>query len=114
MLIWKVLFDSECPVCCKFSKLIQNMDKNNNFILESFQYYSSQNANPDKEELSKEIHIINNHGEVRRGSEAVINILTILPYLKPYRWMIESRWGKRGTEILYKGLARHRKCRNCR
>jgi predicted DCC family thiol-disulfide oxidoreductase YuxK len=113
-LIWKVLFDSECPVCCKFSKKIQSMDKNSNFILESYQYYSSQNDLPHKEELSKEIHIINNLGDIKRGPEAVTTILSILPGLRPYRWMIESRWGKRGTKILYKGLERYRKCRTCR
>ncbi len=90
------------------------MDKNSNFILESYQCYSSQNAVPAKEILSTEIHIINNYGEIRRGSEAVTTILSILPGLRPYRWMIESRWGKRGTKILYKGLERYRKCRNCR
>lgn len=113
-LVWKVLFDSDCPVCCKFSKLIQNMDKNSNFILESYQYYSDHNAMPPKEELSKEIHIINNNGEIKRGAEAVTTILAVLPGLRPYRWMVESRWGKRGTKILYKKLERHRKCRNCR
>ena len=90
------------------------MDKDSNFILESYQYYSSQNAVPAIAELSKEIHIINNHGDIKRGSEAVIIILSILPGLRPYRWMIESRWGKRGTKILYTSLERFRKCRNCR
>ncbi len=113
-MVWKILFDNECPVCCKFSNIIQNMDKDNNFILESYQYYSSQNTIPSKEELSKEIHIINNYNDIKRGSEAVTIILSILPGLRPYRWMIESQWGKRGTKILYTSLERFRKCRNCR
>lgn len=87
-MVWKILFDNECTVCCKFSNIIQNMDKDNNLILESYQYYSSQNTIPSKEELSKEIHIINNYDDIKRGSEAVTIILSILPGLRPYRWMI--------------------------
>ncbi len=113
-MIWKVLFDSECPLCCKFSKIIANMDKNGNFYLESYQDYSLNNSVPPIEELSREIHIINEDGEIKRGSEAVTAILAILPGLKPYRWMIESRWGRRGTSLLYTGLGRYRKCRSCR
>ncbi len=113
-MLWKILFDSECPMCCRFSNIIKGMDKNGDFLLESYQNYSVYNDSPVREELSQEIHIINNNGEIRHGSEAVTTILSILPGLRPYRWMIESRWGKRGTIIMYKSLKRYGKCRSCR
>ncbi len=111
---WKVLFDEECPLCCKFSNIIKNMDKNNEFELESYQIYSTYNETPGIEELAKEIHIINDSDDTKKGAAAVTAILSILPGLKPFRWMIESRWGRKGTKIFYTGLEKFRRCRNCR
>jgi predicted DCC family thiol-disulfide oxidoreductase YuxK len=112
--IWQLLYDGGCETCISFAKLIERFDKGNHVSVESLQnFYASDQTYP-LEDLLSELHIIGPKGEVKCGGEALAEIIRLVPQMKPFRWMVETRWGKKTMETVYHTMHRSRRCRSCR
>jgi len=110
---WKLLYDEECPLCRKFAAQINKYDHLDQIEVTSLQGHSKQFASITLDELLSEVHLLGQRGEVLRGGEAVQKIISLIPQSKPFRWMIESRWGKKGIDVFYRSINTIRRCSRC-
>ena len=112
-LYWKLLFDEACPMCRKFARIIEEHDSDDAIEFISLQEFNKQDKSIALEILLEEVHLLGQSGEVLRGSAAIEKIISLVPYAKPLRWMIETRWGKKSTRVLYSTLKKFRRCSSC-
>lgn len=110
---WQLLYDEECNYCNKFANIIEKFDNGkikNISLQEHYKLYGTISI----DDLLEEVHLLGKNGEVLKGSDAVNKIILLVPESKPFRWLIESRWGKKGTDLLYGVIKRFRKCSKCK
>lgn len=110
---WKLLYDAECKYCTTFAVLLHRFDRFKQIEITSLQEYSDNDRTLSRKELLQEVHLLGRNKEILRGERAVEKIISIIPRAKPLRWMIESRWGKKGTAAVYRSIKRFRHCSRC-
>jgi len=110
---WRLLFDGECPYCCRFAEMVRKFDHDNLVAIISLQEHSLDDDTIPLDELLEDVHLLDREGNILKGGDAVNRIITLVPGVRPFRWMVESRWGHKGTELLYRTMKSFRGCRKC-
>ncbi len=111
---WKLLYDGECPLCTRFAAELARFDVKNEIFIISLQKYIENESAFSYDTLMKDVHLLGKHGEILIGSDAVYQILMLVPQTKPYRWMIQGRRGKTISRAVYSTLKIIRGCATCR
>jgi predicted DCC family thiol-disulfide oxidoreductase YuxK len=110
---WQLLFDEECAFCRRFAGIVEKFGKgriHNISLQEHYKKYGSI----DLDTLLEEVHLLNSDGLVLKGADAVNKVIALIPEAKPFRWLIESRWGRKGSKVIYSALKRFRNCSRCK
>jgi predicted DCC family thiol-disulfide oxidoreductase YuxK len=109
---WLLLYDDDCSFCKRFAAIIEKYGEGliQNF---SLQQHYKQYGNIPIEQLLEDVHLLGKNGEILRGGDAVNKVISLVPEARPFRWLIESRWGKKGTNIFYSVIKKFRHCSKC-
>ena len=110
---WLLLFDGECETCRRFAEKVKRFDTHERISILSLQDHYREDTRIPLEELKEELHLLGSSGTLLRGGEAIARIISLVPAARPFRWMIESRAGKKGSDLVYRILSRVRRCRSC-
>lgn len=115
-----VIYDSECTLCVRFRKALELIDikKDVSFLSlhdpKTFISYPELN----KEDCEESIHLVKQTGEVLVAGDALSYLITILPGVKKFSWLLDSESGQNATKAFYRRInemrvMRKRKCYTC-
>lgn len=113
MAYWLLVYDGDCPMCRKFIQMIARFDHEKMIDSISFADYAEKTDKFSYDELEEDIHLIGKKGEVLKKGEAIHKMISILPPLKPFRWMLEGNPGRKFSDLFYFSTKRLRRCMNC-
>ena len=104
----KILYDSNCNLCCTSVKIIEKLDTKNKYDFISLESDEASKYISKKEAKSKEsIILVNSKDNLNRKSNAIINIFSNLNLL--FKPMIVLKIIPRGIlDYLYDIIARNR------
>jgi len=112
---WELLYDGECPLCSKFARQLEKFDMYDEISIIPLQDYNiPEDSSFSRSDLERDVHMFGKNGECLVGGEAVQQILTMMPRMKPFRWMIKSNAGKGLSKALYSSMSFARGCSRCR
>jgi predicted DCC family thiol-disulfide oxidoreductase YuxK len=111
---WKLLYDAECHFCARFAQLIAQFCRDGQIEVISVQEYHRRDPLIPVEDLLTQVHLLSEDGALLRGGDAVQRVISIVPQARPLRWMVSSRWGRRGSHLLYRTLHALTHCPGCR
>lgn len=83
-----VYYDGSCPMCSAFMDKIDDSSRKNEFSLKNI----AENSLPEnftKEQVEKEIHVIDSKGNIHKNAEGVLKMLEEYP-----RWKFLARVGR--------------------
>jgi len=110
---WTLLFDENCPLCTRFANTVSAIDKKKSVSMQSYQMYYKQNQSIGLDQLSSDLHLINNNGDILTGSVAIKKMLEIIPESKPMKWML-TKSSNSLSQSFYSVAKRARKrCKKC-
>ena len=113
MSYWTLVYDSDCPLCNKFIAVIKRFDRNSMINPVALKQYSKGDSVISYDDLEEDIHLIGSGGEILKKGEAIHKMITILPPLKPFRWMLEGKPGRKFSDLFYFSTKKLRRCMNC-
>ncbi len=111
---WKLLYDGECETCRRFAEKVRRFDRTNSIETVSLQDHYIDDRSIPLEELLNDLHMVSSSGTVVRGGEAVAQIISLVPAARPFRWMVETSPGRRGSDLVYRILKRRHRCPHCK
>ena len=111
---WLLLFDGECPTCCRFADMVKRFDHDKLIVPIALQEHYETSKSIPLDDLKEELHILGSRGSLLRGGEALATIIALVPAARPFRWMIENRLGRKGSDVVYRILNRMRRCPSCK
>ena len=116
-----ILFDSKCPMCVRFSHAIKKLDPNSEKVhvtdLHQEWIYKTY-PQLSYEKTVQEIHFLKSEDEIFYGSQAISEVLNLIPQAKKFSWLIESNSGKKAIEFFYSTTNKlkhslHKSCSEC-
>ena len=110
---WKLLYDGECPLCTRFANTVRRLDNETSIVVRDLHEHFREDSSIPLEKLLEDVHLLSEEGTILRGGDAVAKVITLIPQARPFRWMIESKAGKRSSDAAYEIMARVRRCRRC-
>ena len=110
---WLLLFDGECETCRNFAARIERFDTDNAITVLSLQEHYRTDTTIPLKRLKEEVHLLGSRGAVLTGGDALAKVISLVPSSKPFRWMIDTRVGRKGSDVVYRIMNRMRRCRSC-
>lgn len=110
---WLLLYDEKCSLCRKFIKFV-NKFNNGEIKCTSLQYYLLKNNTFTEEELLKDIHLLGQNKEVLIGLAAINKIISFIPQIKKFDWLLNTKIMQQNKKIIYKTIKKYRDCIKCR
>jgi predicted DCC family thiol-disulfide oxidoreductase YuxK len=116
-----IFFDDECSLCLRFSQALKRIDSE-----ELIEYYSIRESatfekfpqmNP--EECAQTVHMLTEEGKILKGSEVINHLITVLPGVSKFAWLLDNQVGKKTTELFHGVLQTYResllnRCPKCK
>lgn len=106
-----LIFDSECPLCVRFSQGLKLLDKSNKYNYASVQddevYKKLSFLN--KEECEEVVHLVVSKDEIYRGPEVIEYLLKEIPAVEKFAWLLDSDKSKDAMNAFYNKLNEVRK-----
>lgn len=116
-----ILFDSECPLCCRFKQALERLPgtERYNFVSIHEEKIYSIYTFLSKESCNKDLHVIDGQDKIYVGSEAIRHLVSQFPGTSKFTWLIESNMGKKTVDYFYKMADRYREsllnwCSDCK
>jgi len=110
---WQLVLDLECPLCSKFAGFIRHFDKETIFKVTDVPQFDSALRDLTSEKLKSDMHIFGKNGEFFFGAEALQMVISLIPPMRPFRWMIETGFGRKAADLAYLTMKRLRSCGSC-
>lgn len=116
-----LVFDSECPLCVRFTQALKLVDKDNdiNYISLYEENLYEQFPFLNKDECEDVVHLILSNNEVLRGGEVVEYLIHKIPAVEKFAWLMNPESTKKAAEAFYKKVNDVRKfvkkhgCKSC-
>lgn len=111
-----VLFDADCPICVRSVKELERRDRHAALEFQDIHDLEHREMDPpiSPEALERSIHLVDPHGKVREGADAVEIILTLLPGLSWISWFFRVPLVRPLARLVYRLVARNRYRLTCR
>lgn len=116
-----LVFDSECPLCVRFSQGLKLLDKEGKFHYASvcddelYKKYSFLN----QEECEDIVHLVISETDVLKGGEVVEYLIREIPAVEKLAWLLDSEKTKNAVDAFYKKVnevrrfVKRRGCTGC-
>lgn len=106
-----LLFDSECPLCVRFTQALRLVDKNEHISFVSIYDEDIYIAYPElnKEECEETIHFIKEDESLLHGAEVIEHLISEIPSVAKFSWLLESERSKQAVDAFYKKINEVRK-----
>ena len=112
-----LLFDSQCPLCCKFKDLIQAWDRDGAVRALPLDDPAIPERFPqlDLESARQNLTVCDRLGRVAQGVEAVQRVARLLPGIRRLQWVYRLPGVTPVLSRAYRTVSRHRKrlCLQC-
>ncbi|MCQ2123247.1 MAG: hypothetical protein MJZ25_03600 [Fibrobacter sp.] len=95
MALPKIIYDSSCPVCSEYMRLVKNKISKTETNGPKVEYQSSDGQASDFEYITAS-------GKSFQGVAAIDAMAKDFPVIKDYMWMLPSEYKTAGLKIAYK------------
>ena len=98
-----LLFDADCSFCVRFTQGIKLIDKEKIINLIPIQDEAIYNEFESLtfEDCSETIHLITAEKKILKGSEAIKELVSIIPTAAKFSWLIESNSAQKAVDAFY-------------
>ncbi len=105
-----LLFDDQCPLCVRFSQSLKMAGRENAPTLLSIHHPELLSIFPTLklEECTQTIHFIDARSVLYTGSEAVTELVKLIPAAEKFAWLIDSAMGQKAVDFFYNTANRMR------
>jgi predicted DCC family thiol-disulfide oxidoreductase YuxK len=110
---WKLLYDEKCSLCRKFIKFVKKFN-NGEIQCISLYEYEKNNKEFTLQELLIDIHMIGEHGEVLIGLDAINKIISFIPQIEKFSWLLNTKIVRQNNKVIYKTIKKYRNCIMCK
>lgn len=106
-----LLFDSECPLCVRFTQALRLVDKDDKIHFLSIYDEDIYKTYPElnKEKCEETIHFIKENKEIISGSNVLEYLISEIPSVEKFAWLLESERSKQAVNAFYKKINEVRK-----
>lgn len=106
-----LLFDSECPLCVRFTQALRLVDKEEKICFVSIYDDDIYKMYPElnEKECEETIHFIKENKEIIKGSEVLEYLISEIPSVEKFAWLLESERSKQAVDAFYKKINEVRK-----
>lgn len=116
-----LVFDSECPLCVRFTQALKLVDKNHKIHYVSVYEDELYAKYPflDRNECEQVVHLVLSKDEVLKGGQVVSYLVKMIPAVEKFAWLINPESSKKASEAFYKKINDVRKfvkkhgCKGC-
>ena len=97
-----LIFDDNCPLCVRFKQSFERVYQDEiHFRPLSDQSIFEDYPQLNKEECSKDLHLIDHEGKVWVGADALSKVIERFPYADKFKWLYQSDNGKKAVDYFY-------------
>jgi predicted DCC family thiol-disulfide oxidoreductase YuxK len=107
-----ILFDPDCPLCLRFKQGLEHLDKSLNFISAREDDVYVQFPELNKQTCLEKVHLITSDKKVLSGTEVVDYLLTTLPGVSKFAWLLDNDQGKKVKDFFYQKVEELREIAN--
>ncbi len=116
-----LLFDGECELCKRFKQSLERIPEASAIQMVSIHekevYEAFEQIN--FEDCAKEVHYLDEEGQVFKGEAAVSVLIEKFPLVKRFSWLIQSGMGQKAIKYFYDKADQYReellkRCGNCK
>lgn len=98
-----LVYDKDCALCVRFKQALAFLDKEELIqkvaLQEDWLYESYPQLT--KSECEETIHMLDEQGNVLKGSEAIEFLISFYPGVKKFSWLVENESGKKAVNFFY-------------
>lgn len=110
---WLLIYDGKCPLCRRFMGMVSRFDRDGRITTITHDDYGLRHRVADAERFRDDVQLIGPDGAQHTGGAAIHCLVSLLPALKPFRWMLEGRAGRKLSDLFYFSTSRLRRCLHC-
>lgn len=105
-----ILFDDQCPLCVRFTQSLKlaGREKAPDFLSIHHPALTSIFPTIDVNALQESIHYLDARSVVYTGTEAVSEIIKLVPAAEKFAWLIDSAMGQKAMDFFYNTANRMR------
>ncbi len=105
-----LIYDEECNMCRRIKEAIAHFDIDNVFHFRSLQDKELYKIFPQitPEDCQEEVHFIDEHGVVYKGSDVLPELMKRLPIISKIAWMFDNNAGKKALSLFYQEVQKRR------
>jgi predicted DCC family thiol-disulfide oxidoreductase YuxK len=107
-----VLYDSECPLCLRFKKGLEFLDKNLCFISAREDFIYTEFPELSRQACLEKVHLITEEKKILSGPEVVDYLAQKLPGVNKLGWLLDTDQGKKVKEYFYQKVEELRELTN--
>jgi len=106
-----ILFDSECPLCVRFTQALKLIDRSDDLHYIDIYNYEVYEQFPDldPEACQDVIHLVTSDKRILKGPEVIDYLMHLFPAVKKFAWLVESEQGKKAVDFFYDKVNQIRK-----
>ncbi len=106
-----IIYDHECELCKRFKLALERMDHQNLFGFLSAREDTTFDLFPNlnQDDCLETLHLLDPDRNILCAGEAINYILQSLPEAKKYLWLLDTKAGKKATDLFYKTIDTFRK-----
>ncbi|MCO4793143.1 MAG: DUF393 domain-containing protein [Bacteriovoracaceae bacterium] len=95
-----LFYDSDCGLCMRFKQALDRIPGTNKVKKISIHEPDAFESYPklSKEVCEKEVHLIDENGNILRGEEVIEYLISQFPGVKKFSWLLESGMGQKAVE----------------
>lgn len=116
-----LIFDSECPLCVRFSQGLKLLDKEGKFNFASVYDDELYKKYPflNQEECEDVVHLVISEIEILKGGEVLEYLIREIPAVEKLAWLLDSEKTKNAVNAFYKKVnevrrfVKRRGCTGC-
>lgn len=114
-----LFYDEDCVLCKRFKQGLELLDREKKITFRSIYDEKVYEEFPQLkfDECEADVHLIH-AGQVYRGGEVIEQLITILPGVKKFSWLIEKESAKTAIDAFYGQISdmramQRKKCFRC-
>lgn len=96
-----ILYDPECPLCLRFKQGLEFLDKNLNFVSARDEEVYREFPELNRQDCLLKVHLITNEKVILKGPEVVDYLVTTLPGVSKFAWLLDNDQGQKIKDYFY-------------
>jgi predicted DCC family thiol-disulfide oxidoreductase YuxK len=105
---WTMIYDGDCHFCRRQVRFIERWGRARRIEPVALQAADLERFGITRGAAEEAMHVVSPAGEVSRGAAAAVQVMRLLPGLRPLVWMFRLPGAMPAAEHVYRWVARRR------